>query len=61
MPFLLCRIVELALPMSISQFISFALSMIALLFAGRLGEEKLAIAVLATSFMNMTGETSAVP
>lgn len=51
----LCRIVGLALPLTISQFFTFALGLIALLFVGRLGEQELAIAVLATSFMNVTG------
>ena len=50
-----CRIAELALPLTISQFFSFALSLIAVAFIGRLGEEEMAISVLATSFMNMTG------
>ena len=41
--------------MTISQFFSFALSLIAVAFIGRLGEEEMAISVLATSFMNVTG------
>lgn len=49
------RIVGLALPLTISQFFTFALGLIAMLFVGRLGEQELAIAVLATSLMNVTG------
>lgn len=45
----------LALPLTISQFFTFALGLIAMLFVGRLGEQELAIAVLATSLMNVTG------
>lgn len=46
---------ELALPLTISQFFAYALTMISVAFVGRLGEEAMAIAVLAASFSNVTG------
>ncbi|PSC75850.1 MATE efflux family [Micractinium conductrix] len=49
------RIAALALPLTISQFFTYSLSLIALLFAGRLTEGELAAAVLATSLMSVTG------
>lgn len=47
---------ELALPLTISQFFTFALGLLTVAFIGRLGEEQMAVAVLATSFSNVTGE-----
>lgn len=41
--------------MAVSQFSMFMLGLIAVAFVGRLGEEEMAIAVLATSFSNVTG------
>lgn len=49
------RLLELALPLTISQFFTFALGIISVAFIGRLGEEQMAVAVLATSFSNVTG------
>lgn len=46
---------ELALPLTISQFFAYALTMISVAFVGRLGEEAMAVAVLAASFSNVTG------
>ena len=48
-------LLELALPLALSQFLGFALSMLAVMFIGRLGELQMSMAVLATSFMNVTG------
>ncbi|KAI3433740.1 hypothetical protein D9Q98_003547 [Chlorella vulgaris] len=49
------RIASLALPIVASSFMNFALNLVSVAFIGRLSEEKMAIAVLATSFMSVTG------
>ncbi|EFN59041.1 hypothetical protein CHLNCDRAFT_19008 [Chlorella variabilis] len=50
-----CRIAQLAGPIIVSQFMNFALNLVSVAFIGRLSEEKMAVAVLATSMMSVTG------
>ncbi|GAB4817791.1 hypothetical protein N2152v2_004837 [Parachlorella kessleri] len=49
------RLSQLAVPLAGAHFFNFALSMISVAFIGRLGEFELSVAVLATSFFNVTG------
>ena len=54
-PFPPGSIVYLALPIAASHFCGFALSLISVSFVGRLGQQEMAVAVLASSVMNVTG------
>lgn len=56
-----CRILALAVPLAVSQFFTFLLSLISVAFVGRLGEEEMAVAVLATSFSNVSGGHGLIP
>ncbi|KAL4427911.1 hypothetical protein ABPG75_002000 [Micractinium tetrahymenae] len=49
------RILRLAAPLSASNLAGYAISMVAIAFVGRLGEEALSVVVLATSVFNVTG------
>jgi Na+-driven multidrug efflux pump len=49
------RIAQLSGPVIVSQFMNFSLNMMSVAFIGRLSEEKMAVAVLATSMMSVTG------
>jgi Na+-driven multidrug efflux pump len=51
----MCRLARLAVPLAGAHFFNFALSLITLAFVGHLGEFELSVAVLATSFFNVTG------
>lgn len=49
------RLVRMAVPLAATNVISYAIGLVTVGFAGRLGEQELAIAVLATSLFNVTG------
>ena len=50
-----CRVLRLALPLSVTNLTGFALGLITISFVGRLGEHQLSVAILATSIFNVTG------
>ena len=49
------RLVKLAAPIAATNLCSFAISLVSLMFVGRLGDSQLSAAILATSVYNITG------